>query len=169
MPIEGIINIRKNAMYIVGAIFGIFLLPVVLFTILPLLINITALLTYLVGIITIIVLIEFLRIMPKRTKFGNEMLGKIDGFIKFLEVTEISEFESFTNEKQEEFYDILSYAYALGKFKQWIEPFFGSSIKEPEWYSDLTSKKKDFCTSLYKTMKSIETAMIVMPDDQYNR
>ena len=67
-----------------------------------------------VGIISIIVLTMFIKIMPKRTKYGNELYGKIKGFRRFLENAEKQQLETLVEKNPQYFYDILPYTYALG-------------------------------------------------------
>ena len=63
--------------------------------------NVMYLITYIIGIISIAVLILFAKIMPKRTPFGNEMLGKLRGFKRFLETAEKPQLEALVNENPE--------------------------------------------------------------------
>ena len=76
-----------------------------------------------VGIISIIVLTMFIKIMPKRTKYGNELYGKIKGFRRFLENAEKQQLEALVEKNPQYFYDILPYTYALGVSKKWMEQF----------------------------------------------
>ena len=69
--------------------------------------NVMYIITYIIGIISIAVLILFAKIMPKRTPFGNEMLGKLRGFERFLVTAEKPQLEALVNENPEYFYNIL--------------------------------------------------------------
>ena len=119
-----IISDKSGAIYVNGVptsskiakmIFGLFFL--VLFTIIPfcsiIIPAITQLISYMVmsivGIISIIIVMIFVKIMPKRTPFGNEMLGKILGFRRFLETAEKTRLESLVEQNPEYFYNILPY------------------------------------------------------------
>ena len=72
--------------------------------------------------------------LQKRTQFGNEILGKINGFKNFLETAEKDKLEALVNENPTYFYDILPYTYVLGVSKKWIFKFESIAIEPPEWY-----------------------------------
>ena len=72
--------------------------------------------------------------LQKRTQFGNEILGKINGFKNFLETAEKDKLEALVNENPTYFYDILPYTYVLGVSKKWISKFESIAIEPPEWY-----------------------------------
>jgi hypothetical protein len=52
--------------------------------------------------------------MPKRTSYGNEMLGKIKGLKKFFVTTEKDKLEELVMKDPAYFYNILPYTYVLG-------------------------------------------------------
>lgn len=87
-----------------------------------------------VAVISISVLTFFLKIMPKRTPYGNEMLGKLRGFRRFLETAEKPQLESLVKQNPEYFYNILPYTYALGVSDVWISQFETIALKAPMWY-----------------------------------
>ncbi len=86
------------------------------------------------GIICIIGMTILFKLMPKRTEYGNEMLGKILGFKKFLETAEKQKLEAMVMENPTYFYDILPYAYVLGVSNKWIEKFETIALQSPDWY-----------------------------------
>ncbi len=94
------------------------------------------LITYIIGIVCIVILIFFIKIMPKRTTYGNEILGKLRGFKNFLEIAEKQQLEELVNKNPEYFYDILPYTYALGVSSTWIEKFKVIGLMSPKWYSN---------------------------------
>lgn len=117
-----------------------------------------------IGIISIIILGIFMRIMPKRTKFGNEMLGKIRGFKRFLEVSEKEQLELLVRENPEYFYNILPYTYALGVSDTWMKQFETISIKEPDWYSGTADfSMHEFNRSMTRIMTSANRSMTSRP------
>ena len=61
--------------------------------------------------------------MPKRTKYGNELFGKVKGFKRFLETAEKPQLEGLVEQNPEYFYNILPYAYVLDVSKKWIDKF----------------------------------------------
>lgn len=97
------------------------------------------LLGYIVGLVCVVILNIFLRIMPKRTKYGNEILGKVSGFKTFLETAEKSRLESLVMQNPTYFYDILPYTYVLDVSKVWMEKFKNITMEPPRWYGGSSS------------------------------
>lgn len=107
-----------------------------------------------------VVLLLFMKIMPKRTPYGNEMLGKIKGFKRFLETAEKSRLEALVNENPEYFYDILPYTYALEVSDVWMKQFEKIDIQAPDWYGGYsTFSVNEFNHFINDTMRSTENAM----------
>ena len=75
-------------------------------------------------------------LMRKRTKYGTEILGQIEGFRNFLENAEKEQLEALVEENPEYFYEILPYTYALGISKKWIKQFETIAIRPPNWYNE---------------------------------
>ena len=92
------------------------------------------LMTYLVGIACIVGIMILLKLMPKRTKYGNEMLGQIKGFKNFLKTTEKNRLETFVMTDSKYFYNTLPYSYVLGISDKWIKKFETIAMKAPDWY-----------------------------------
>lgn len=119
---------------------------------------------YGIGILCIIALIVFSSIMKKRTDYGNEILGKIRGFKKFLENAEKDKLESLVEENPKYFYNILPYTYALGVSEKWMKQFESMAIEEPDWYvGNGAFNIIAFNTFMNSTMKSAETSMSSSP------
>ena len=117
-----------------------------------------------VGIISIIVLTMFIKIMPKRTKYGNELYGKIKGFRRFLENAEKQQLEALVEKNPQYFYDILPYTYALGVSKKWMEQFETIALQAPNWYTGYsTFSTYEFCNFMGSTMSSAQSAMSSSP------
>lgn len=122
--------------------------------------NVMYIITYIIGIISIAVLILFAKIMPKRTLFGNEMLGKLRGFKRFLETAEETQLEKLVYENPEYFYNILPYAYALGVSEAWMSRLETIVMQAPEWYSGYKPFRiNDFNHFMNNTMKSAQRNM----------
>ena len=116
------------------------------------------------GIICIVGMIFLFKIMPKRTKYGNEILGKIKGFKKFLETAEKQKLEAMVMEKPTYFYDILPFTYVLGVSDKWIEKFEAISLQAPDWYDGGSSfNAASFGSFMSSTMKSASSAMSSSP------
>ncbi len=119
---------------------------------------------YVVGVICIIALIVFSSIMKRRTDYGNEMLGKIKGFKRFLENAEKEKLESLVEENPKYFYNILPYTYALGVSEKWMKQFESMALEAPDWYTGHdTFNLIVFNSFLNSTMKSAETSMSSSP------
>ena len=120
--------------------------------------------TYMIGIISIAILVLFATIMPKRTSYGNEMLGKIRGFRRFLEIAEKPQLEALVNKEPEYFYNILPYTYALGVSDVWMSQFETIALQAPTWYES----KNPFSTHTFnhflnETMQGAQSAMTSSP------
>lgn len=76
----------------------------------------------------------FSHILPKRTHWGNQMLGRSLGFKRFLETAEKPKLEAMVQENPEYFYEILPYTYVLGVSDEWMEKFETLLSEPPGWY-----------------------------------
>ena len=89
---------------------------------------------FIIQSICIVLLIIFLGIIKKRTEYGTEMLGKIQGFKDFLETAEKPQLEELVMRAPEYFYDILPYTYVLGVSNKWMNKFEDIALEAPKWY-----------------------------------
>ena len=102
----------------------------------------------------------FVKIMPKRSKYGNEILGKTRGFKRFLKTAEKPQLEALVNKNPEYFYDILPYTYALGVSKKWMKQFETIGLKAPNWYAGYSEfNMYEFNNSMRTTMRTAQSAM----------
>ncbi len=151
---------------IIGSIWGLFFggMPWAMIVLPILLQSAPAFVGYIVGIVCIIGMIECLIYLPKRTKYGTEMLGKISGFRNFLMTAQKDRLETMVMENPNYFYDILPYTYVLGVSDKWIKKFETISLKEPDWYySPNAFDMVTFGTFMNNTMSSAQTAMTSAP------
>ena len=119
---------------------------------------------YSVGLVSIIIIIVFLCLLPKRTKYGTEMLGKIKGFKNFLNTVEKDKLEAMVLENPTYFYDILPYTYVLGISNTWIKKFEAISVSQPDWYDSPNSFDIFMFNSfINSTMSSAESVMASSP------
>lgn len=119
---------------------------------------------YAIGLICVAIIIFFIKIMPKRTPYGNEVLGKIKGFKRFLEVAEKEQLEELVSQNPQYFYYILPYTYALGVSDKWVKQFETIAIQEPNWYySQTVFSVSSFGTFMSSTMKSAQNTMTSSP------
>lgn len=158
----GTIKISKIFAIIWGGMFGG--IPWAVFVFPTLTQNIMYLIMYIVGIISIAVILLFIKIMPKRTPYGNEILGKLRGFKTFLETAEKPQLESLVEQNPEYFYNILPYTYALGVSNVWIKQFETIALQAPDWYSSTDDfNMHTFGNFMDATMKSATSAMSSSP------
>ena len=136
-----------------------------LFMVLPTLTqDITYLIGYIIGIICVIGMIICLVYLPKRTKYGNEMLGKLKGFKNFLETAEKEKLEAMVLDNPNYFYDILPFTYVLGVSDKWIKKFETISLQAPTWYNSPNAfDVSTFGSFVNSTMVSAESAMASSP------
>lgn len=106
----------------------------------------------------------FRYLVPKRTPYGTEMLGRIRGFKHFLEIADKDRLEMLVQENPSYFYDILPYTYVLGVSDKWIDKFEDIAVEPAHWYhgSNIYSTRA-FASSLNSTMSSARTAMTSSP------
>lgn len=115
---------------------------------------------YLVGIGCILGMWFCLRYLPKRTPYGNRILGKIEGFKHFLEIAEKEELEAMVIKNPTYFYDILPYTYVLGVSDKWIKKFETISMQAPSWYNGSSAfTMASFGAFIHSTMNSAQSAM----------
>ncbi len=160
--ILGILKIPKLFAFTHGLMFGgvpwaVLVLPALLEEPIYLVMNI-------LGLVCMAVIMVFIKLMPKRTKYGNEMLGKIRGFKNFLEIAEKEQLEELVTENPEYFYHILPYTYALGISDVWMQQFETIAMQAPSWYYGYTTfNPHDFNRFLNSTMSSAQSAMVSSP------
>lgn len=95
--------------------------------------------------------------LPKRTKWGNEMLGKAMGFKRFLETVEKPRLEAMVMENPEYFYEILPYTYVFDISDTWMKKFETILLEPPKWFQGHHSGSHFSVTSFNKVMSSTMT------------
>ena len=126
--------------------------------------DISYLVVYIVGLICIIGMTICLKFLPKRTKYGTEILGKLQGFKNFLETAEKDKLEELVEEHPTYFYDILPYTYVLDVSDKWIKKFETISIMAPTWYDGISNFDiVTFSSFINDTMSSAEDYMSSSP------
>lgn len=128
---DGSVNI-KNTMIAIP--FALCALGVYSYVFKPFLFDKVYINNYWISIISLIVGVIFNRLMPKRTKYGTEILGRIRGFKDYLQIVEKEQLEALVMKYPTYFYDILPYAYVLDISDLWIEKFEQIKLKTPSWY-----------------------------------
>lgn len=151
---------------IFGLFFGLLFggIPLMVMVLPALLIDTVYLIAYINGLICVLIMILFVKIMRKRTLYGNAMLGKIRGFRNFLEMAERPKLEALVMENPDYFYNILPYTYALGLSDKWIKKFEVIAIERPDWYESNTAFNIIvFSSFMNSTMSSASSAMASTP------
>lgn len=135
------------------------------FWVLPALLqDFTYLIGYIIGLGSVAGMIICLKYLPKRTPYGNEMLGKLRGFKNFLETVEKDKLEAMVMQEPTYFYDILPYTYVLGVSDKWIEKFEVISLQSPDWYDGSTDfNMATFGTFMNNTMTLAQSVMSSSP------
>lgn len=166
MLLEMLFNKTPILAKIFGLIWGLgFVGMLWAFMVLPaLLVEPIYLIAYIIGLGCILTMALLFKAMPKRTKYGNEMLGKIKGFKKFLETAEKQKLEAMVMENPTYFYDILPFAYVLDVSDKWIKKFEVISLQAPNWYDGYSSFNTiSFGNFINSTMSSATNAMASSP------
>ena len=128
-----------------------------------------SLVKFIIESISIILLILFLGIMNKRTKYGTQILGRIRGFKYFLETVEKPKLEELVMNDPEYFYNILPYTYVLGVSNKWMKKFEDIALEEPLWlYSYGVFSNKSFNKFMHSTYTLISTSMASTPTGSGN-
>lgn len=119
---------------------------------------------YLVGLVCVLGMVICLKYLPKRTAYGNEMLGKLKGFRNFLETVEKEKLEAMVMQDPSYFYNILPYTYVLGVSDKWIKKFETISLQAPSWYDSPTGfDVVTFGSFMSNTMTSAQSVMSSSP------
>ena len=119
---------------------------------------------YIIGLACVLGMVICLRYLPKRTAYGNEILGKLKGFKNFLETAGKDQLEAMVMQDPTYFYNILPYTYVLGVSDKWIKKFETISMMAPTWYdSPNTFDMVTFGTFMNSTMVSAQSVMSSSP------
>lgn len=119
---------------------------------------------YFIGLGCVLGMVICLKYLPKRTQYGNEILGKIKGFRNFLMTAEKDRLEAMVMQDPTYFYNILPYTYVLGVSDKWIKKFESIATQAPTWYdSPNTFDMVVFGSFLNTTMSSAQSVMASSP------
>ncbi len=150
-------------MKIFGVLFSMSFIAFPIITIIPEM-DSSLMFTIVYGSIFILILLGLALFMPKRNKYGVEILGRIKGFKNFLETAEKPQLEAQVEKNPTYFYDILPYTYVLGVSDKWMKNFEGITLEPPMWYSGyVTFNMTEFSTSINNTISSAQFAMTSSP------
>ncbi len=107
--------------------------------------------THMVGIVLLCISAAIFHKLSKRTRYGNEILGKIIGFRKSLYSMRVPILREQMEENSTYFYEMLSYAYVFGFYDKWLMGGYQIISNLPVWYLDYQ------CGSLKTLRKSLST------------
>lgn len=129
--------------------------------VLPILINnLFYLLINIYGLACIVGMIICAKHISKRTKYGDDMLEKIEGLKQFIKLGEKNKILNLLEENPNYFYDILPYAYTLNEYDAWIEKFKDINLSFPTWCEDTGDfNLVEFSSFIKSTMKSVNNSM----------
>ena len=118
------------------------------------------------GLVGCVEIMFFRHYMPKRTDYGNRILGYLQGFREFLQTAEKDRLEALVEEDPQYFYSILPYTYVLGVSDKWMRKFESIAMEPPEWYYSsrhTAFHMTSFQRSMNQTMKAANSAMTSSP------
>lgn len=121
---------------------------------------------YLFIVFNLILFITFF--MPKRNKYGKDILGKTLGFKSFLQYAEKDKLEAMVESNPSYYYDILPYAYVLNVSSIWISKFENIAMIPPSWFEGIGSfDNQSFGLFMNNTFESVSHAMTSTPGGSY--
>lgn len=121
--------------------------------------------SYFVGLISFGIIVFIKHFMVKRTKFGTEILGEIEGFKEYLEELDKEGLDKEISKNKIYVYDILPYTYILGITDKWLKKFEENKIDKPFWFE--TEDEFEF-DNLDKFIRDIMDSAIIM-DSNYKK
>lgn len=101
-------------------------------------------LAFIYGLACIFLMILLIKMMPKRTAYGNKMLGKIVGYKNYLQNIKKDEIEERLKANPNYFYDNLPFTFVLGISNEWIKMFENVRMSKPKWTQDKTFHYGEF-------------------------
>ncbi len=146
-----------------GLVFGLVPLIIVIFPLLEE--NTFHMVGFFLGLGCIIGMVICFIYMPKRTPFGIEMLGRLEGFRNFLIVAEKQQLEQLVMQDPTYFYRILPYTYVLGVSNKWIEKFEQIQMEAPDWYYGSYYGIHGFGDAMDRTMNTATRALTSSPSE----
>lgn len=118
---------------------------------------------YLVGLVSIIIMITCSSSMTKRTEEGHAIYEKIIGFRDFLDLVEVEKIEALVHQNPNYFYDILPYTYVLDLSSEWIDKFETIVSEPPRWYHGSSFDFVTFNSFMDSTMASTASTLSSSP------
>lgn len=130
-----------NTNFFVKLLFGMGLMVASMYIgIIPIFNEQKTLIIYIIGMLLILGSVYIYKILPYRTKEGNEYLGKVYGFKAALDNLPIVEIDNRLKENPNYFYELYPYMYVMDDLELWISKCSNLVKKYPDWYHT----KEDF-------------------------
>lgn len=155
-------TVRTSILFIVGASFGYFYY----FGVTQ---GVDTILTIIFGGVSVLVTLAISGKIKSRTQYGNEILGKIFGFRRFLETAEKRKLELLLEENPGYFYNILPYTIVLGVSSIWADKFKDLVVEPPQWYGGSNIGMGDafilgaFMGSINNSLSALNDTMLSAP------
>jgi len=137
--------------------------PFIAFVYDAIIIELMYVLGYLVGIVSVIIMITCASSMQKRTEEGHALYEKIIGFRDFLDVVEVERLEALVHQNPNYFYDILPYTYVLDLSDEWINKFETIVSEPPTWYHGSSFDFVTFNSFMDSTIASASSSLSSSP------
>lgn len=126
---------NSNTKLLIKLILGLLPLVATLYiSISPIINDYKMLIIYVIGMLLIFIGNYIYRIIPLRTPYGNDVLGRITGFKTSLELLSINEIKEKLLLDPNYYYNLYPYVYVLGIIDSWITKFDGIVTSYPNWY-----------------------------------
>jgi len=138
------VKIEKALYIFVGLI--LIISPIVLTKYLAFIQDGIKLTTYIVGIISMIVIVSFAKAMSDRTLYGVKVYNQINAYKKYL-----TEFNNASKEMKKNkycFYEVLPYTFVLGISDKWYHKFINEEVPQVDWYKTNKFELEEFYTDI---------------------
>lgn len=153
-----------NTNFLVKLLFGLGLMVGSMYVgIVPIFNEQKTLIIYIIGMLLILISVYIYKILPYRTKQGNEYLGKVYGFKAALDNLPIAELDNRLKENPNYFYEMYPYMYVMDDLELWITKCSNSIKKYPDWYRT----KEDF--SIRNFEKFVKNMIFMVTQSMFKR
>ena len=117
------------------------------------------LITYIFGILAMVVIVCLTNAMSNRSFYGVKMFNKINAYKNYL--LAFREADQELKENKNCFYDVLPYTFVLGISDKWFFRFINSEVEKPKWYivdefnlEEFYNSIKDIYSDIYISLKN---------------
>jgi len=104
------------------------------------------LVTYIIGIISMIIIVSIAKVMSDRTLYGVKVYNQINAYKRYL-----SEFNDASKEMKKNkycFYEVLPYTFVLGISDKWYHKFMNEEVPQISWYKTNKFELEEFYTDI---------------------